>query len=120
MLKEIYLRDSSDPLYVPYTLEISSELENLLGQIRMILFTKPGDVIGTYNFGFNLEDMIFSTTLNQSEIKVKLLEMISSFCPDAGNFNLNVDISFFQGSVRDACLIDIYIDNTKQFGVLVK
>ena len=83
MLREIYMRDPSDPLYSPNILEQSSELETLLGQIRMILFTKQGDIMGSYEFGFNLEDKLFLFNLSQTEIKKKLMEMIYAFCPDA-------------------------------------
>ena len=41
------------------------------------------------------------------------------YCPDAAKYNVEVKAQFFQGTVRDACLLDIYIDNTKSLGVLV-
>jgi hypothetical protein len=120
MLKELYLRDPSDKYYTPDILEHSSELENLLGQIRMILFTKQGDVMGSFNFGFNLEDNIFLFNLSATELKGKLMEMISTYCVDVENFNVQVDVQFFNGSVRDICLIDISVDGRKQIGVVVK
>lgn len=120
MLKEIYLRDPEDKYYTPDILEHSSDLENLLGQIRMILFTKQGDVMGSYNFGFNLEDNLFLFNLSEGEIKRKLLDMISTYCLDIDKFKIDLDVQFFNGSVRDVCLIDIIVDGQKQIGVLVK
>ena len=79
MLKEIYLRDPSDPLYSADILEHSSELENLLGQIRMLLYTKQGDVMGSYDFGFNLEDSLFLFNLNEAELKQRLLSAINAY-----------------------------------------
>ena len=114
------MRDPSDPKFEEGILEHSSELENLLGQIRMILFTKQGDVLGDFNFGYSLEDQLFLFNLNENGIRKKLMEMIHNYCPDASKYKLEIDVQFFKGSVRDACLIDILIDNQKMIGVLVK
>jgi hypothetical protein len=120
MLKELYMRDPSDPLYTQNVLEQSDEIEALLSQIRMILFTKQGDVLGSYNFGFNLEDKLFLFNLDGNEIKKKLLEAIYYYCPDANTYKVDLDVQFFRGTVRDACLIDITVDGRKSLGVLVK
>jgi hypothetical protein len=119
MLKEIYLRDPSDPLYTPNVLEQSSEVENLLGQIRMIMFTKPGDVIGAYDFGYNLEESLFLFNVDAEELRTRLLGAIYYFCPDASKYKVDVQAQFFEGTVRDVCLLDIYIDSRKSLGILV-
>ena len=120
MLKELYMRDPSDPLYNANILEQSSEIETLLGEIRMLLFTKQGDVLGAYTFGYNLEDNLFLFNLNESDLRNKLLESILYYCPDASNHAVDVAVQFFKGSIRDICLIDIYIDSQKLLGVVVK
>jgi len=114
------MRDPSDPLYSPGILEHSNEIENLIGQIRMILYTKKGDVLGAYEFGYNLEDNLFLFELNQDELKNKLLESIYYYCEDAATYGVEVEVSFFKGSVRDICLIDIIVNGQKSLGVLVK
>lgn len=119
MLKEIYLRNPDDPLYRPDVLEHSSSLENLVGQIRMLLFTKKGDVMGSYDFGVDLEGDIFSLNLSQSALETKIRDQVYRYCPDASNFGVTVDVKFFRGTVRDIVLIDIIIDETKVLGVIV-
>lgn len=114
------MRDPSDPLYTAGVLEQSSEIETLLSEIRMIMFTKQGDVMGNYNFGYNLEDNLFMFNVNENELKTKLLEAIYFYCPDAAAYKVDVQTKFFKGSVRDAVLIDIFIDGQKSLGVLVK
>lgn len=114
------MRDPTDPLYEPDVFETSSELEVLLGQIRMILFTKQGDIMGSYGFGFNLEDNLFLFNLSQTDIKAKITEQIYTYCPDSKNYDVQVDVQFFQGSVRDVCLVDIYIDQVKRMGILAR
>jgi hypothetical protein len=120
MLRELYMRDPSDPLYFPGVLEQSDEIETLLAQIRMILYSKPGDVLGAYDFGYNLEDNLFLFNLNGDDLKKRLLQDIYYYCPDASRYSVDVDVQFFKGSVRDACLIDIYIDSRKVIGILAK
>lgn len=120
MLKELYMRDPSDPLYTPNVLEQSSDLETLLAEIRMIMFTKQGDVLGTYTFGYNLEDKLFLFNLNENELRNSLIESIFYYCPDAKNFDLDLTVQFFKGSVRDVCLIDIFVNRQKSLGVLIK
>jgi hypothetical protein len=120
MLKELYTRAPSDPLYYPGILEQSDEIETLLGQIRMIMFTKQGDVLGSYTFGYNLEDNLFLFNLSAGQLKTTLRDAIYTYCPDASRYSVDVEVQFFRGSVRDVCLIDITIDGQKRLGVLVK
>ena len=114
------MRDPTDPLYNADILEQSSEIETLLGQIRTIMFTKQGDVLGSYSFGYNLEDNLFLFNLNDSEIRTKLLDSIFYYCPDAKRFQVDLSVEFFRGTVRDVCLIDIFINGQKSLGILVK
>lgn len=120
MLRELYMRDSTDPLYTPGILEHSDEIETLIGQIRMILFTKKGDVLGHYDFGYDLESYLYDFNIDQNKLRSQILESIYIYCPDASKYSVDVQVKFFKGSVRDACLIDIFVDGTKTLGVLVK
>jgi phage baseplate assembly protein W len=120
MLKEIYTRDPSDPFYRPDVFEIESDLETLLGQIRMLLYTKPGEVIGMIPFGVDLESMVFSTNLTNSAVEEKVRSAIYNYCPDADAFDVQIQVQFFYGTTRDICVIDILIDGTKYLGILLK
>ena len=113
------MRDSTDPQYQSDVLEQSSEIETIIAEIKMILFTKQGDVLGSYNFGYNLEDNLFLFNLNASELRNQLLNQISQFCPTAFNYGLDLDVSFYQGTTRDICLIDIYLNKQKVTGILI-
>ena len=120
MLKELYLRDTTDPIYNDQILEHSDELETLIGEIKMLLFTRQGDVLGSYEFGYNLEDDLYLHDLNEKDLRNKLIDNIFFFCRDAKKYNTDVSVQFFKGSVRDVCLIDIFINSTKTLGILVK
>lgn len=114
------MRDPTDPFYMDDMLESSDEIEALIGEIKNILYTRQGDVLGSYTFGFNLEDSLFLFNLNETQLRTKLLDAITYYCPDAQSYSLDITVQFFQGTVRDICLIDIFIDGQKTLGVLVK
>jgi hypothetical protein len=120
MLKEIYTRDPSDPFYRPDVFEIESDLENLLGQIRMLMYTKPGEVIGMIPFGIDLEALVFSTQLTNSAVEEKVRNAIYQYCNDANLFDVQIQVQFYYGTTRDICVIDILIDGTKYLGILLK
>ena len=64
MIKEIYTRSQNDNLYVDI-LEHNNDIESILSQIRLILGTRRGEVLGNYNFGCGIEDLVFSTKFNK-------------------------------------------------------
>ena len=120
MAREIYTKSPSDPNYNSTQLETNDEIEMLLGQIRMMLLTNQGEVIGAPEFGVNLEDALFSLNFNEYSLKSMLFNQIMMFCPLAEKYRVKFDVSFATGTVRDICLIDIYVDGSKAFGILIK
>jgi hypothetical protein len=120
MISDIYMRDSSDPAFFEDVLDISDELEILLGQIRMILFTKPGEVVSDINFGIDLESYVFSMNTSNEHIEKLVGEKIYQNCPLAAKFDVKISSKFFYGSTRDICLIDIFVDGSKYLGFVLK
>jgi hypothetical protein len=120
MIVDIYTREPEDPLYVPNVLEVKNDLDVLLGQIRMLLFTKPGDVIGELNFGIDIESQVFALNVSNLKLEEDIRNQIYTHCSFAENFDVKVKVSFFYGTTRDICLIDIFVDGTKYLGVLLK
>ena len=120
MLKEIYCRNSQDPGYTYNQLETSSGLEAILTKIRMILFTTPGDVMGEYNLGLDLERKLFTFNFNATDLQSAFREQLTKYVPEATQYNVDIKVNFVPGTVRDIAYIDIYIDNTRALGVAVK
>lgn len=119
MPQEIYLRNVEDPNYKEGIVEISNELEMLVGQIRVLFSTKPGQVLGAPDFGIDLEDYLFVTNLNEYSLRSIILDQILKFIPLSEKYHIQVSINFTRGMVRDICLIDILINGTPLFGVLI-
>ena len=121
MIKEIYTRSASDPYYDPNILEHNSDIESILSQIRLILGTRQGQVLGDYAFGTGIEDLIFTTKFNKDRIQSIIKTQINDYIKEFPNYNINVDVSFFkQGNGLDGVLIDIYINQVKIQGFLVR
>jgi hypothetical protein len=117
MLKEIYCRNESDPGYLPGIIETNSPYEALLTKIRMIIFTNKGELLGDPNFGLSLEQMLFELEANERKISDAFYSQLALYVPDTANMPVDINVSFTQGTVRDICYIDIYIDGKKYLGV---
>lgn len=120
MVKEIYIRTPEDPDYVPGVIDYSNEVEQLISQIRMILGTKKGDVIGAYDFGVDLEYLVFSTKVSSDAIKEKVMDQITTYCYISPNLNLDIEVNFGNsGNGYDYALVDIIINGIKSLGFLI-
>jgi len=56
--KDLYLRSPGDPNYIDGIYESNDPIENAIQQVRMVLLTKPGEVLGE-DIGFNAEGYLF-------------------------------------------------------------
>lgn len=120
MLKDIYSKSPDESAYDSNKLEVSDPIESLVGKIKMILYTKPGEVLGKPMFGVDLERQLFEIGLNNGAVSDLILNQISVHIPESGAYDINVRVTFVPGSVRDAAFIDIYIDGTRILGVSAK
>ena len=115
MVKEIYIRTPNDPNFVPNIIDYSNEVESTLSQLKMILGTNKGDVLGTYDFGLDLNYLVFGTKLPKEEIRQRLLDQIVSYGNISKNISLDIDINFGQsGYGYDYAIIDIIINGKKK------
>ena len=120
MIKEIYIRDESDPYYDPTLIDYSNEVESVISQIRMILGTKPGEVLGAYVFGVDLEYIVFSTKRAAETLADEIREQIRTYVHHGDNIYIDVDVKFGDsGRGYDYSVIDIYINGSKSIGFLV-
>ena len=119
-VKEIYIRDEKDPYYDPTIIDYQNEVESVISQIRMILGTLNGQVFGDYDFGVDLEYMVFNTTYAANKVMEKVNEQISKYVYDSDNITISCDINFGDsGEGYDYAVLDIYINGTKSIGFLI-
>lgn len=118
-MPDIHLKIAGDPGFEVNKIELQNELEILLGQIEMILFTRKNVVLGDPGFGLDLEAMLYSLNLNQGMIQTIILDQIQSYCPLASKYRVVVNVKFFRGNVRDIGVIDVVVNDTATTSLIV-
>ncbi len=119
MLKDIYAIPEEEPRYKENVLEITGELDEIIQQVDMILFTNKGDVLCMPEFGCNLGRYLFDTTFNEQHIKQVVMEQIRNFIYLDGSYNVDVDVSFVKWDFNVAMIVDLNINNKKVASYLV-
>ena len=119
MLKDIYAIPKEEPRYDDRRLEITSELEEIIQQVDMILFTNKGDVLCMPEFGCNLGRYLFDTTYNEQHIKNVVMNQIRNFIYLDGTYNVDVDVKFIKWDFNVAMVVDLTINNKKVASYLV-
>lgn len=120
MIKEIYIRDETDPYYNPTIIEHSNEVERVISQIRMLLGTKKGDVLGAYDFGIDLEYIVFNTKKSAEDLADEIREQIKVYVYQGDNIHVDVAVRFGDSGLGyDYGVIDVYVNGYKSIGFLV-
>lgn len=118
---DIYNRLSSDQNY-KRQVETEDEVEMILSQVKMILGTKPGDVLGAPYFGVNIKKYLFNLSYSQAEMTKIIREgILSSIQYDKNRYNVDVSIDFGKdrNNYSDYAVINITINQIKRLGVLI-
>ena len=108
-MREIYNRDPLDPSYNPYQIETTDPVEICVGQLKMMLLTNKGEVLGDTKFGLNLEELIFSLNLSESSIRKELDLFLKIYIPLFRKLGASYDLKFYVGTERDIATIDFKI-----------
>jgi len=119
MLRDIYAIPEEENRYDSKALEITSELDEIIQQVDMILFTNTGDVLCMPEFGCNLGRYLFETTYNEQLIKNIIMNQINSFIYLDGTYTVDVDVQFVQWKYNVAMIVDLNINNKKVASYLV-
>ena len=119
MLKDIYAIPEEEPRYKDNVLEITGELDEIIQQVDMILFTNKGDVLCMPEFGCNLSRYLFDTTYDENLVKQIIMTQIRDFIYLDGSYNVDVDVSFIKWDYNVAMVVDLNINNKKVASYLV-
>lgn len=118
-MREIYNRDPLDPDYNPYQLETTDPTEICIGQLKMLLLTNKGEVLGDPNFGLNLEDLIFNLELSESSITKELDLALRAYVPLFSALGGTYELQFYVGTLRDIATLDFKIPEDGKLSPLV-
>ena len=119
MLREIYCIPEEESRYKEGVLEIDNELDVIIQQIDMILFTNKGDILLLPDFGCNLEKYLFETTWNQMAIKELVMDQIRKYVYQEGSYGIDVSVNFVTWEYNVAMVVDLMINNRKVASYLV-
>jgi len=119
MIQDIYIRNPEDPNYVINVLDHSDPIESIISKIRVIFGTRQGQVIGDLNFGLGIEDLIFETRINKVRLEEDIKRQIMEYVTESSKYKIEPKVSFGKAEGYDYCVIDIFIDDKKTFGILV-
>jgi hypothetical protein len=108
-MREIYNRDPNDLTYNPYQIEVTDLTEICIGQIKMLLLTNRGEVLGDPDFGLNFEELVFSLGLSESTLRQQLDLYLMVYVPLFGSLGGTYELNFFMGTQRDIVTLDFSI-----------
>lgn len=121
MIREIYCKLPTDKDY-KLGVESMDEEANILQQIRVILGTKPGEVLGSPYFGIDLQRELFTMDFNEGEMLLRVNTILAQYVRfDPGKYTIYADVSFGKSNTdtSDYAVIDITINERKCLGVVV-
>jgi len=120
MVKDIYTRSPDDPNYVYGVYSHSNPVESIITKIKMILGTTQGQVFGNINFGVGLEDLVFQSRINKNDLEEKIKGQIYQYIEESQEYDIRASVSFGRDNGVEFAVVDVYIDNQKSVGILVR
>ncbi len=118
---DLYFKNENDLSYNSLELEETTDLGNLISQIKMLLFTNRGEVLGTTTLGINLENLIFETKVSKEKIINLLNKQCSDFLVyDEKQYSIRFDLEFYKGNVRDIAVLNVIINDMIAMDVVIK
>lgn len=120
MIRDLYIRNPDDPNYQYGILEHSDAIESIITKIKMILGTRSGQVFGDLAFGVGIEDLIFETKIKKTLLEEKIKMQFDRYISESIDYAITPEVSFGKADGYDYAIIDIYINNQKVIGLLIK
>lgn len=119
MLRDIYIREPSDSKYNPLSMEINDPLEELLSKIRMLIYTRKGEVLGEPYLGLDLEERLFEFDPDLSAVERDFYTQLAKYVPESNDYNVQISIEQKSDGVTNFGMIEIRINDTPMIGVML-
>jgi hypothetical protein len=120
MIKDFYIRDPEDPNFKYGVLDHSDAVESIITKVKMLLGTSSGQIFANLGFGIGIEDLIFETRINKTQLEEKIKSQFDQFISESKDFKITPSVSFGKADGYDYAIIDVYIDDQRVIGLLVK
>lgn len=106
---EIYNRDPGDFGYKDDVIETTDPIEICIGQLKMLLLTNKGEVLGDPAFGIALDDLVFNLELSEDSVRKEIDFQINKYCPIFYQLGGYFKLEFYQGTLRDIANLYFFI-----------
>jgi len=120
MISEIYIRNPEDPNFKINVLHHNDPVESIISKIKMLFGTRQGQILGDLNFGLGIEDLIFETRVNKIQLEEDIKTQIGQYVTESSQYKIIPSVSFGKADNYDYAIINIFINEQKVFGVLIK
>lgn len=117
MIREIYSHNPEDSDFNPSQMEVSSEYEAFLQQIRNCLFAKIGAIFGAPQMPVDLEQYIFVLGINTKELEKVITDALTKYCSLIRYFPTTVKVTYAKGNVRQIAYVDFVITGQRGFRI---
>jgi len=120
-MNDIYNRLPSDQSYV-VALETDDEIEQILAQIKMLLGTKPGDILCAPYFGVNINRYLFTMNTNQEEMNRIIQQgILTNIDYNEAKYNIVIKVDFGRdhNTGGDYACINVQINQRSYLGIII-
>jgi hypothetical protein len=84
----------------------------IIQKYQMLVYTSNGDVMGDYNFGTNLIELLYETKLDADSVQEVMEFQIKNYIPEITNTPFSISVTFEQdpSNYQDIMFIEFKID----------
>ena len=106
--RDFYIRYKGHPLYNENLLAQDDVVLVIIQKYEMIIFTNQGELLGDPNFGANLEEILFETSVDSSIVEQKIINQITQYIPELNNMNYTLNVVFTEDPYNYQQMMFIY------------
>jgi len=109
-LRDFYIRPESDPAHRPEQLEVTDDIESLLQQIKMTLFTNKGEVLGEPDFGLEVEKYLFEFNVNPHLLTKEAYSQLDRYVGESRKRDINIRPAVYNDDKSNRDIFVLLID----------
>ena len=108
--KDIYIKSKDHPRFHSDRIIEDDVIETIVQKLEMTLFTNKGTLIGSPNFGCNLEFFLWETKVPATNLKEIISEQINLYIPELITLGYTFELELYEGSFRDILYLKFVIN----------
>jgi len=93
---DFYVLYKGLPYYEIDRVDEDNLVRTIVQKYYTILLTNKGEVLGEPNFGANLEELLFETTLDELSVREVIIEQLSLYIPEIFNTTFDINVIFVE------------------------